>query len=280
MDRVGEFLRELEVRLAGFAPDHVGVRRVGEAARDRLLEARLRAVETFHGALAGQERLVVVVDVGRDQVGGFRIGAREQHGRRAADVGGQTRGGQLGDGFTRRHQHLAAHVAALLHRRELIFEVHARGARFDHRLHQFERVQHAAEAGFGVGHDRREVVDVAFVARILAFRPLDLVGARERVVDALDDERHRVGRIQRLVRVHFAGDVRVARHLPARQIDRLQAGLDLLHGLVAGQRAERVDERLVVHSFPTAFPRRAWRACARPAPSRAGGPRLPPCSCA
>ena len=187
MDRLGEFLRELEVRLAGFAPDHVGVRRVGEAARDRLFETRLRAVETFHRALAGQERLVVVVDVRGDQVGGFRIGAGEQDGRRAGDVGGQTRGGQLGDVFAGRHEHLAAHVAALLHRGELVFEVHARGAGFDHRLHQFERVQHAAETGFGVGHDRREVVDVAFVARILAFRPLDLVGARQRVVDALHD---------------------------------------------------------------------------------------------
>ncbi len=150
VDRVGEFLREFEVRLARFAPDHVGVGRVGEAARDRLFETRLRAIETFDRALAGQERLVVFVDVGRDQVGGFRIGAGEQHGRHAGDIGGETRGGQLGDVFARRHEHLAAHVAAFLHRGELVFEVHARGARFDHRLHQFERVQHAAETGFCV----------------------------------------------------------------------------------------------------------------------------------
>jgi hypothetical protein len=32
-------------------------------------------------------------------------------------------------------------------------------ARLDH-LHQFERVQHAAKAGFRIGHDRREVVDL------------------------------------------------------------------------------------------------------------------------
>jgi hypothetical protein len=83
------------------------------------------------------------------------------------------------------HQHLAAHVPALLHGSELILEVHACGARFDHRLHELERVQHAAEAGFGVGNDRREEVDVAG-----AFHVLDLVGAHERVVDALDDARH------------------------------------------------------------------------------------------
>ena len=61
---------------------------------------------------------------------------------------------------------------------ELVLEVHAGGAGLDHRLHQLERVQHAAESGFGVGDDRREEIDVA-----LAFHVLDLVGARERVVD-------------------------------------------------------------------------------------------------
>ena len=35
-----------------------------------------------------------------------------------------------------------------------------------------------------------------------------------------------------------------------RQVDGLQAGLDLLHGLVAGQRAERVDEGLGVDQVP------------------------------
>ena len=38
--------------------------------------------------------------------------------------------------------------------------------------------------------------------------------------------------------------------LPARQVDRLHAGLDLLHGLAAGQRAEAVDVGLVVHQVP------------------------------
>ena len=62
--------------------------------------------------------------------------------------------------------------------------------------------------------------------------------------------RHRVDRIQRLVRIHLAGDVRVGGDLPAGQVDRLQAGLHLLHRLVAGHRAQRVDERLVVHQLP------------------------------
>ena len=138
--------------------------------------------------------------------------------RHAHAIGGKPRGDELVDRFARRHEHLAAHVAALLHRGELVLEVHARGAGLDHRLHELERVEHAAEAGFGIGHDRREEVDVAG-----AFHVLDLVGARERVVDAPHDARHRVDRIERLVRIHLAGDVGVGRNLPARQIDRLEA---------------------------------------------------------
>ena len=57
-----------------------------------------------------------------------------------------------------RDQHLAAQMAALLFGGELVLEVHAGGAGLDHRLHQFERVQRAAEAGLGVGDDRRDPV--------------------------------------------------------------------------------------------------------------------------
>ena len=58
--------------------------------------------------------------------------------------------------FLRGNEHLAAHVAALLHRRQLILEVHACRARFDHRLHELVGVQHAAEARLGVRDDGRE----------------------------------------------------------------------------------------------------------------------------
>ncbi len=57
-----------------------------------------------------------------------------------------------------RDEHLAAHVAALLLARELVLEVDAGGAGLDHRLHQLEGVERAAEAGLGVGDDRREPV--------------------------------------------------------------------------------------------------------------------------
>src|SRR5579863_5787060 len=51
------------------------------------------------------------------------------------------------------------HMPALLHRGELVLEVHTGGAGFDHRLHQLERVEHPAETGFGVGYDRLQVID-------------------------------------------------------------------------------------------------------------------------
>jgi hypothetical protein len=72
---------------------------------------------------------------------------------------------------------------------------------------------------------------------------LDFVGALEGVVDALDHHRHRVDRIQRLVGIHRHIAVVVGGDLPAGQVDRLDAGLGLLHGLTAGQRAQAVDVR-------------------------------------
>jgi hypothetical protein len=242
------WIASAKVGLAGFAPQEIRIGRVGEPARHRLLEAIARLVEALDRTLAREEWLVVVVDVGGHEIGGLRIGARENDRRHAHAIGGEPRRDQLVDRLARRHQHLAAHVAALLHRRELILEVDAGGTRFDHRLHQLECVQDAAETGFRIGHDRREEVDVTG-----AFHVLDLVGARERVVDPAHDVRHRVDRVQRLVRIHFAGDVGVGRDLPARQVDRLEARLHLLQRLVAGHRAQRVDERFRVHELPELF---------------------------
>jgi len=52
------------------------------------------------------------------------------------------------------------------------------------------------------------------------------------------------------VGVHGAGGVGVGGDLPARQIDGLEAGADHLHGLVAGDGAQGVDEGLLVQQFP------------------------------
>jgi hypothetical protein len=245
VDRLGELAREREVGLAGLAPDQVGVRGVGQPARNGLIEPVAGLEEALHGALAGAERAIVGVDVGREQVRGLGVGAGDDQGRHPAHIGGQARSGELFDRLAGGHQHLAAHVAALLDARQLVLEVHAGSAGLDHRLHQLVGVEHAAEAGLGIGHDRLQEVDT-----VVALGVMQLVGAQQGVVDALDHLRHRVGRIQRLVGVHLAGQVGIGGDLPAGQVDGLEPGLDLLHGLVAGQRAERVDEILGVQRLP------------------------------
>jgi hypothetical protein len=68
------------------------------------------------------EGLVALVDVGGEQLGGLGVGAGDDQGRRAHDVGGEPRGGQVADMRGGRDQHLAAEMAALLFRGELIFD--------------------------------------------------------------------------------------------------------------------------------------------------------------
>ena len=123
----------------------------------------------------------------------------------------------------------------------------------DHVLHQLERVEHTAKAGFSVSHDGRKVVDIPRVARIDPLRMLDLVGAAEGVVDAFDHLRNRVNRVKRLVRVHRSRVIVVGGHLPTRQVNRLDARFDLLHGLSTGQCAQAIHIGLGVHQAPEFF---------------------------
>ena len=245
VDGFGKFARKFQIRLAGFAPHQIGIRRVGQAATDRLRQAVPGFVEAFHGALTGAERAVVGIHIGGQQVGGFGIGTRHDQGRHPHHVGRQTGRGQFFHRLAGGHQHLAAHVTALLHRGQLVFKMHPCGTGFDHRLHQFECIEHAAETGFGIGHDRLQIVD-----GIVTFGMAELIRTQQGVVDALDHLRHRVGRVQRLVGVHFARPIGIGGHLPARQINRLQAGLDLLHGLIAGECAQCIDEIFVMQRLP------------------------------
>ena len=90
MDRLGERARQLDVGLARLDPEQVGVRGEGEAAADDRVEAGRDPVEALGGALAGGERPVALVDVAREQVGGERVGAGDDHGRHAGDVGGES----------------------------------------------------------------------------------------------------------------------------------------------------------------------------------------------
>ncbi len=162
MHRVGEALRVLEIGLRRLPPDQVGILGIGDAARDRIVlaDAGLDAEEAFRRALARQELAVARIDVRGQELRRIGIGAREQDGRHTLDVGGEARRVERADMLLDRHQHLAAEMPAFLFRRELVLEMHARGARLDHRLHQLEGVQGAAETCFGVGDDRREPVGI------------------------------------------------------------------------------------------------------------------------
>ncbi len=82
---------------------------------------------------------------------------------------------------------------------------------------------------------------------------VDLVGALQRLIDALHDLRHAIRRIQTLVRIHLPREVGVGGHLPAAEIDCFQPRAHLLHGLVARQRAQRGDVWLGVQQIPQAL---------------------------
>ena len=134
------------------------------------------AEEALGRALAGAELAVDLVDVARQERGRERVGAGDDQRRHVEHVGREPRRDERADELARRDEHLAAEVAALLLGRELVLEVDGRGARLDVRLHDLERVQRAAEAGLGVGDDRREPVRL-----VVALGVRDLVGAQQRV---------------------------------------------------------------------------------------------------
>ena len=162
--------------------------------------AALDAEVALGRALAGDERVVALVDVAREERRAERVRARDEHRRDVADVGGQARGDERADELARRDEHLAAQVAALLLGGELVLEVDAGGARLDHRPHQLEGVERPAEAGLGVGDDRRQPV----AAGAVALGVLDLVGAQERLVEPAHERRGAVRRVEALVRVGLA----------------------------------------------------------------------------
>ena len=69
---------------------------------------------------------------------------------------------------------------------------------------------------------------------LLALGVVDPVGALSAWLMRFTTVGNAVGRVQALVRIHVARKVRISGHLPPAQVDCLEAGLDLLDGLVAG----------------------------------------------
>ena len=63
-----EFSCLIEIRLRGFAPQQIGIRRIGQAASDGGLRSALNVVEAFRGALSGQEFAIARIDIAGDQI--------------------------------------------------------------------------------------------------------------------------------------------------------------------------------------------------------------------
>src|SRR5215203_6376929 len=185
------------------------------------------------------------VHVTGDEAGRVGVGPRDNDGRNVHDVGREPGGDEVPDGLGSGNKDLAAHVPALLLGGELVLEVDARSASFDHGLHQLEDVERAAETGLGISDYRGEPMDPVPTLGVV-----DLVGPLQRLVDPPDDVRHAVSRVQTLIRIHVPGQVGVSGHLPPREVDRLQPRLDLLHGLIACQGPESPYERTLVHQDP------------------------------
>jgi hypothetical protein len=68
---------------------------------------------------------------------------------------------------------------------------------------------------------------------------INLIGPEQGAINALNDRRYAVRRIETLIGIHLFGKVRVRRNLPAADINRVKSSSYLLHGLVSAQRAER-----------------------------------------
>lgn len=207
--------------------------------------ALLQAIEAFGRPFAGQEFTVALIHLGRDQPRAFGIRTGADDRRHARHVGRQPRRIQIADMRLGGDQHLAAQMAALLFRGELILEMHTRRARRDIGLHDLEAVEGATEPGLGIGDDRREPV-----ARRATLGMFDLVGASERRVDPPRKLRPGIGGVERLVGIHLPRRVGVGRDLPARQIDRLQPGAHHLHRLIARQCTQCMDIILALQQLP------------------------------
>src|SRR5439155_24863166 len=98
---------------------------------------------------------------------------------------------------------------------------------------------------FRLGHDSCEPVHA-----IITLDVMDLIGPGQGVVDSSGQTWDTAYRIKTLVRIHLPDAIRVRGHLPSADIDRFQAGLDLLHGLVARESAQSRDVRLGLEQVP------------------------------
>ena len=144
-------------------------------------------------------------------------------------------------------------MTALLFRGQLVLEMDGRRTGLDQRSGQLEGVQGATESGLRIGHDRCEEIRLRLARSAGVFQRLDLVGPHQRLVDPPDRGRTAVDRIEALVGVGLTGGVAVGGDLPARQVDRLQPGPDMLNRLASGVGAKGRHKRPLGQQPPQSF---------------------------
>ncbi len=159
----------IKIGFCGFAPQQIRIRRVRQAPGNCLLNTRSDPVETFSRAFAGTKRQIIGIDIRGQQIGCVGIGAGQNQRGYPGNIGRQARCDKFLYRFLGRYQHFTAHMAALLHRRQLIFKVYAGRPGTNHAVHEFIGIEHATEASFSVGNNRCEVIDVAFLVGREAF---------------------------------------------------------------------------------------------------------------
>ena len=136
-------------------------------------------------------------------------------------------------------------MSTLFDGRQLIFKVDTTGARINHGLHQFERIQDTTKPSFSIGHDRHKIVHISGTTGAL-----DLVCPLESIVDPSHNRGHRIDRVKRLIWIHGITQIGICSDLPARQINRLNTGFNLLDCLTTRQSAQGRDKILGVNPVP------------------------------
>src|SRR6266478_594916 len=86
---------KLEIWLAGFAPNQVGVWREGNPSGNRQLESSAEPEKAFFGSFSGAEGLIALVEITGQELGRFGIGPGDQNRWHTGHVGRQARGGEL-----------------------------------------------------------------------------------------------------------------------------------------------------------------------------------------
>ena len=213
---------------------------------------------------AEQEGLIAFVGAAVEQVGGLGVRAGHDDAGHPHDVELEAGGVEALDLFVRRHQHLAALMAALLRARALVLDVVARHARLDETANEVAHVGITAVAGVGVGDDERAVVvgrgrRALLVGHAQPQVLLIAVGGQQGAHQSGGLVGHLAQRIAGQVGSRILADRALGRGRPAAEVDPLDAHPLHDHGLPRRVGAEGGDALLLGEQLAQARMKRRGR---------------------